>query len=70
VSDDGTVDTTRNVTIEATSSLRAGESALGRLLSLEGGLARAVVWRLTAGFVPHSVTLYDPGHSLDVAAAS
>ncbi|WP_156342802.1 hypothetical protein [Devosia sp. A16] len=70
VLDDGTVDKTRSVTIEAPSALKAGEAALERPLSLEGKLARAVVWRLTAGFVPHSVTLYDPDQSLDLAAAS
>ena len=59
VLDDGTVDKTRNVTIEATSPLKAGETALGQPLALEGKSVRAIVWRLTAGFVPLRVTLYD-----------
>ncbi len=70
VRDDGTVDKTRNVNIEATSALKAGEAALERPLSLEGKLARAVVWRLTAGFVPHSITLYDPEQLPHLVAAS
>lgn len=59
VLDDGTIDKTRNVTVEATSPLKAGEAALGQPLALEGKPVRAIVWRLTAGFVPLRVTLYD-----------
>lgn len=59
VLDDGTVDKTRNVTVEATSPLKAGEAAFGQPLALEGKSVRAIVWRLTAGFVPLRVTLYD-----------
>jgi hypothetical protein len=51
--------TRRNVTVEATSPLKAGEVALGQPLALEGKSVRAIVWRLTAGFVPLRVTLYD-----------
>jgi hypothetical protein len=58
--DDGTIDKTRNISVEATSVLRAGEAALGRPLALKGKSARAVVWRLTEAFVAHSVTLYEP----------
>ncbi|OEO31038.1 hypothetical protein VW23_018285 [Devosia insulae DS-56] len=57
--DDGTVDKTRNFNIEATSALKAGEAALGQPLALEGKSVRAIVWRLTAGFVPLRVPLYD-----------
>ena len=53
--DDGTIDKTRSISIEATSALRAGEAALGRPLALEGKSARAVVWRLTEAFVALSV---------------
>jgi hypothetical protein len=59
VLNDGTIDKTRNITIEATSALKAGEAVLGQPLALEGRSARAIVWRLSAGFVPLRVTLYD-----------
>lgn len=57
--DDGTVDKSNSRTIEATSPLKAGEEALGCALSLDGRRAKALVWRLTTGYVPFSVTLYD-----------
>jgi len=51
VLDDGTVDKTRNFTIEVTGPLKAGGAAPGRSVR--------AVRRLTAGFVPLHVTLYD-----------
>lgn len=59
VLDDGSVDKTRNFTIEASSALKAGEATLRQPLALEGKSVRVTVRRLIAGFVPLRVTLYD-----------
>jgi hypothetical protein len=61
VNDDGSVDNSRLVSLEATSPLKAGEAAMGRRLLLKGPSerARAIVWRLTTDLVAVSVLLYD-----------
>jgi hypothetical protein len=60
INEDGSVDKSGVIAIEAPSALKAGEAALGRRLALHGSSknAKAVVWRLTAGLEAISTTLY------------
>ena len=57
--DDGTIDKTNTRNVAASSPLKAAEEAIGLPLALVGSRARALVWRMTAGYVPATITLYD-----------
>lgn len=57
--DDGTIDKTNTRNVAAASPLKAAEEATGLSLALVGSRARALVWRMTAGYVPVTITLYD-----------
>lgn len=56
------MDKRNSVSIEAPRALKAGEIALGQPLSSDGKTAKAIVWRLTAGYV--RATLYEPEASI------